>query len=146
METLTFKKHLSETGLMDTIDFTNPFKIMIDCPTGGGKTHYIVNYLRDNDIPFVFLSDTLLLMNQIATDFNVNSYSAKNTANYKSSQLITVYNHINKFWKNKVVVDEAHSLVTDYGFKKGVVDDVLTFVAEAKQVLLLSSTPLTTKV
>lgn len=143
---IKFNEKLESTGFMENLDFSKPFKVMIDAPTGSGKTYYVVNYLKENNIPFVFLTDTLLLMKQISETYGVNSYEASDRQHYDSEQLITVYNHIEKFWKDKVVVvDEAHSLITDYGFKRDVIDNVLTFIGEAKQVILLSGTSLQSK-
>lgn len=139
----TFNQTLTETALMEDIDFSKPFKIMVDAPTGSGKTHYIINYLKDNNIPFVFLVDTLLLMNQISKTYGIDSYSAANRQNYNKSMLVTVYNHIESLYKNRVVIiDEAHSMVADYGYKKSVIDNLLLFGTESKQVILMSGTPL----
>ena len=57
-----FNDFLSETNFMSEIDFQKPFKLMVNSPTGSGKTTYVINYLKENNIPFVFLADTLLLM------------------------------------------------------------------------------------
>jgi hypothetical protein len=142
----TFKKRLSETKFMEDLDFQKPFKISVDAPTSSGKTHYVINYLKQQNIPFVFLVDTLLLMKQISEDYKVSKYSSEFKDNYNDSQLVSVYNHIESLYKDKVVViDEAHSLVTDYGFKTSVIENLLTFAGEARQVILLSGTPVISK-
>ena len=41
----TFKEKLSETRFLDDLDFNEEFKIYVDCPTSGGKSYYILNYL-----------------------------------------------------------------------------------------------------
>ena len=143
MKEFTYTKRLSETKLMESLDFSKPFKVMVSSETGSGKTHYITNYLKDNNIPFVFLADTLLLMKQIAKDYGISTFSAANKDAYYESQLISVYNHIEKLYRGKVVIiDEAHSLVTDYGYRGTVIEDLLTFIGEADQIIMLSGTPL----
>lgn len=141
-----FNDYLSETNFMSEIDFQKPFKLMVNSPTGSGKTTYVINYLKENNIPFVFLADTLLLMKQISKDNNINYYCAENRESYYSKQLISVYNHIDKFYKDKVIIiDEAHSLVNDYFYKKTVIENILAFGDLGDKIIMLSGTPLTSK-
>lgn len=140
---LTFKDWLSQTEVMDKLDFTNPFKVSIDAPTGSGKTTYIIEYLKAKNIPFVFLTDTLLLMKQVAKDNELPTFSSADKSGYNAPQVVSVYNHISKLCKDRVVIiDEAHSMVADYGYKKEVIEDLLAFGDIATQVILLSGTPL----
>ena len=141
-----FDDFLSETNFMSEIDFQKPFKLMVNSPTGSGKTTYVINYLKENNIPFVFLADTLLLMKQISKDNNIDYYCAENRESYYSKQLISVYNHIDKFYKDKVIIiDEAHSLVNDYFYKKTVIENILAFGDLGDKIIMLSGTPLTSK-
>lgn len=141
-----FNDYLAETNFMSEIDFQKPFKLMVNSPTGSGKTTYVINYLKENNIPFVFLADTLLLMKQISKDNNIDYYCAENRESYYSKQLISVYNHIDKFYKDKVIIiDEAHSLVNDYFYKKSVIENILAFGDLGDKIIMLSGTPLTSK-
>ena len=57
----TFKEKLSETRFLDDLDFNEEFKIYVDCPTSGGKSYYILNYLKEREIKAVFVVDTINL-------------------------------------------------------------------------------------
>lgn len=138
-----FNEYLSETKFLDDIDFNKPFRVMVNAPTGGGKTRYVVEELKNRGIPFVFLADTLLLMKQVAESYGISSFSASDKTAYGENQLITVYNHMSKLYEGKVVIiDEAHSLVADFGFKRSVIEDLLGFGEFADRVIMLSGTPL----
>lgn len=51
----TFKEKLSETRFLDDLDFNEEFKIYVDCPTSGGKSYYILNYLKEREIKLFLL-------------------------------------------------------------------------------------------
>ncbi|MDE7073816.1 MAG: hypothetical protein K2O69_02000, partial [Odoribacter sp.] len=54
-----FSERLSETGLLEDLDFNSSFKVSIEWPTGGGKSFYLLDYLIQSGIPFIFATDTL---------------------------------------------------------------------------------------
>ncbi|MFR3330384.1 MAG: hypothetical protein ACLTSL_09535 [Odoribacter splanchnicus] len=139
-----FSKNLSETELLDELDFHSSFKASVECPAGGGKSFYLLDYLKRKNIPFIFATDTLLLGRRLATRHALPFYCAEDRSCYEAEQLITVYQHIPKFIHRDttLILDEAHSLITDYGWKKEVIEQVLTTGFGYKRVILLSGTPL----
>jgi hypothetical protein len=147
MKTLAINSYLSETNLLDSIDFTKPFRVSLDSPTGSGKSTYIINYLKEKQIPFIFLCDTLLLAKQLAKAHNLPYYAADRKETVKEKQIITIYNHINKVYNEEAVliIDEAHSLVSNNNFRSRDIEKVLNFGTLSEKVLLLSGTPLFTK-
>ena len=135
---------LSETKLLDELDFNSSFKVSIECPAGGGKSFYLLDYLKRKNIPFLFTTDTLLLGRRLAARHDLPFYCAEDRTCYEAEQLITVYQHIPKFIHRDttLIIDEAHSLITDYSWKKEAIEQVLTFGCRYKRVILLSGTPL----
>lgn len=144
IKTIYYKHNLSETRLLEGYDFNGSFKLSIDAPTGSGKSYYIIDYMKKNGIPFLFTTDTLLLMKSLASRQGVSYYCASEKESFNESQLITVYQHIPKFINRDMtlVIDEAHSLVSDYGWRKETVENVLTYTQGFKRVIFLSGTPL----
>ena len=139
-----FSQNLSETKLLDELNFNSSFKVSIECPAGGGKSFYLLDYLKRKNIPFLFTTDTLLLGRRLAARHDLPFYCAEDRSCYEAEQLITVYQHIPKFIRRDttLIIDEAHSLVTDYSWKKEAIEQVLTFGCRYKRVILLSGTPL----
>ena len=139
-----FSRNLSETKLLDELDFNSSFKVSIECPAGGGKSFYLLDYLKRKNIPFLFTTDTLLLGRRLAARHDLPFYCAEDRTCYEAEQLITVYQHIPKFIHRDttLIIDEAHSLITDYSWKKEAIEQVLTFGCRYKRVILLSGTPL----
>lgn len=139
-----FKKRLSETKLLDDLDFSSSFRVSIECPTGGGKSYYLLDYMKEHGIPFIFATDTLLLGQCLAARHGLPFYCADCRDSYGSEQLITVYQHIPKFIRRDttLIIDEAHSLVTDYSWKRENIEDVLTAGCGYKRIILLSGTSL----
>lgn len=139
-----FSRNLSETKLLDELDFNSSFKVSIECPAGGGKSYYLLDYLKRKNIPFLFTTDTLLLGRRLAARHDLPFYCAEDRTCYEAEQLITVYQHIPKFIHRDttLIIDEAHSLITDYSWKKEAIEQVLTFGCRYKRVILLSGTPL----
>lgn len=54
-----FSRNLSETKLLDELDFNSSFKVSIECPAGGGKSFYLLDYLKRKNIPFLFTTENL---------------------------------------------------------------------------------------
>ena len=38
-----FSQNLSETKLLDELNFNSSFKVSIECPAGGGKSFYLLD-------------------------------------------------------------------------------------------------------
>ena len=141
---LNYNKHLSETGFLETLDFNARFKISIEAPTGCGKSYYLLDYLKRNNIPFLYATDTLFLMEGLANRHGIPYYCAADRSKEGERQLITVYQHIPKFIRKgmTLIIDESHSLVTDYSWRRETVENTLTAMTGYDRVILLSGTPL----
>ena len=141
---LNYNKHLSETGFLETLDFNTRFKISIEAPTGCGKSYYLLDYLKRNNIPFLYATDTLFLMEGLSSRHEIPYYCAADRSKEEERQLITVYQHIPKFIRKgmTLIIDEAHSLVTDYSWRRETVENTLTAMTGYDRVILLSGTPL----
>lgn len=141
---LNYNKHLSETGFLETLDFNARFKISIEAPTGCGKSYYLLDYLKRNNIPFLYATDTLFLMEGLANRHGIPYYCAADRSKEDERQLITVYQHIPKFIRKgmTLIIDESHSLVTDYSWRRETVENTLTAMTGYDRVILLSGTPL----
>ena len=107
----TFKEKLSETRFLDDLDFNEEFKIYVDCPTSGGKSYYILNYLKEREIKAVFVVDTINLAKQLSAQYQIPYYTADHREDFNSSLIITIQHHIPKFESREtVIIDEAHTL------------------------------------
>lgn len=84
-----FSRNLSETKLLDELDFNSSFKVSIECPAGGGKSFYLLDYLKRKNIPFLFTTDTLLLGRRLAARHDLPFYCAEDRTCYEAEQLIT---------------------------------------------------------
>lgn len=141
---LNYNKHLSETGFLETLDFNTRFKISIEAPTGCGKSYYLLDYLKRNNIPFLYATDTLFLMEGLSNRHGIPYYCASDRSKEEEKQLLTVYQHIPRFIRKgmTLIIDEAHSLVTDYSWRRETVENTLTAMTGYDRIILLSGTPL----
>ena len=140
----TFKEKLSETRFLDDLDFNEEFKIYVDCPTSGGKSYYILNYLKEREIKAVFVVDTINLAKQLSAQYQIPYYTADHREDFNSSLIITIQHHIPKFESREtVIIDEAHTLVTEFGWKREVIEEVMISLEYYKRIIFLSGTPVT---
>ena len=140
----TFKEKLSETRFLDDLDFNEEFKIYVDCPTSGGKSYYILNYLKEREIKAVFVVDTINLAKQLSAQYQIPYYTADHREDFNSSLIITIQHHIPKFESREtVIIDEAHTLVTQIGWKGSTIEEVMTSLEFYKRIIFLSGTPVT---
>jgi hypothetical protein len=146
MKDLKFKKYLSETLVMESLTSKPHFKVSLDCPTGGGKSYYILTYLRDSKIPFTFIAPTTFLADQLSNAYGIACHHSANPAIGNPDQVITVQNHIQKFLGNGIlIIDESHTLVSDYGYRSSTIETNLTYGSCFNRILLLSGTPVLSK-
>ena len=140
----TFKEKLSETRFLDDLDFNEEFKIYVDCPTSGGKSYYILNHLKEREIKAVFVVDTINLAKQLSAQYQIPYYTADHREDFNSSLIITIQHHIPKFESREtVIIDEAHTLVTQIGWKGSTIEEVMTSLEFYKRIIFLSGTPVT---
>lgn len=139
---ITFKKRLSETGFLDELDFNEEFKIYVDCPTSGGKSYYILNYLKEKKEKAVFVVDTINLAKQLSAQHGIPYYTAEHREDINADLIITIQHHIPKFEdRETVIIDEAHTLITEYGWKRNTIEEVMISLEYYKRIIFLSGTP-----
>ena len=140
---ITFKERLSETGFLDELDFSQEFKLYVDCPTSGGKSYYILNYLKEREIKAVFVVDTINLAKQLSAQYQLPYYTAEHREDIDANLIITIQHHIPKFESREtVIIDEAHTLITEYNWKRETIEEVMTSLEYYKRIIFLSGTPL----
>lgn len=140
---ITFKERLSETGFLDELDFSQEFKLYVDCPTSGGKSYYILNYLKEREIKAVFVVDTINLAKQLSAQYQIPYYTAEHREDIDANLIITIQHHIPKFESREtVIIDEAHTLITEYNWKRETIEEVMTSLEYYKRIIFLSGTPL----
>lgn len=139
---ITFKEKLSETRFLDELDFNEEFKIYVDCPTSGGKSYYILNYLKEKKIKAVFVVDTITLAKQLSAQYEIPYYAADHREDIDADLIITIQHHVTKFEsRGTVVIDEAHTLITQIGWKGITIEDVMISLEFYKRIIFLSGTP-----
>lgn len=139
----TFKEKLSETRFLDDLDFNEEFKIYVDCPTSGGKSYYILNHLKEREIKAVFVVDTINLAKQLSAQYQIPYYTAEHREDIDANLIITIQHHIPKFESREtVIIDEAHTLITEYNWKRETIEEVMTSLEYYKRIIFLSGTPL----
>lgn len=140
---ITFKERLSETGFLDELDFSQEFKLYVDCPTSGGKSYYILNYLKEREIKAVFVVDTINLAKQLSAQYQIPYYTADHREDIDANLIITIQHHIPKFESREtVIIDEAHTLITEYNWKRDTIEEVMISLEYYKRIIFLSGTPL----
>jgi hypothetical protein len=127
--------------LADFILFTEyPY---VDCPTSGGKSYYILNYLKEREIKAVFVVDTINLAKQLSAQYQIPYYTAEHREDIDANLIITIQHHIPKFESREtVIIDEAHTLITEYNWKRETIEEVMTSLEYYKRIIFLSGTPL----
>lgn len=130
----------------------------IEAGTGMGKTFGVINFLKEKRVKFVFAVDSVSLATQISNEYGIELYVAatrdeKGNDYFKNKPcIVTVYNHVEAIadlqgsYDRTLIIDEAHGIVTDYGFKGGIIKRMLESAQiDYKNVIMLSGTPVTSK-
>ncbi len=147
---LTVDIYLDEVydDIKNVID--NEGKVILQAPTGGGKTFVAIRLLREmyknnpNGI-YVMACDTIMLATQIATQEKLNNMCGNTSHLYtkplRSGIYVSTYDSIKHFDViNFLIVDEAHQLIASSVFRNTAVN-ILNKVINKTKTLLITATP-----
>ncbi|KAA3436724.1 BT4734/BF3469 family protein [Rufibacter hautae] len=120
--------------------------IFIDAPTGAGKTTLIKRLAKEMQLKTDILMPTTALVEQQTDITGITGKKALTAAQVEADVLACCYNSIAKVQERGsrlLVIDEAHSLVSDYGFKNKTVQDIQRNLARYDYIIYLSGSMLT---
>ena len=136
--------------------FNNHERIFLALPTGGGKTtickQYADYFTQENKTGDVYIvAPTIKLGEQIATDINgqfiyqrQKDFRDKKDIGKQSRIFVCTYDSLPKMLPQKqdvIIIDEAHNLVNQYGFREKALTKLYSYFNEVKKVICLSATP-----
>lgn len=132
---------LSESPLWDNV-LSSGKNVVIDAPPRIGKSFAAIEILKKRKLRFVFVANTIPLAEDLGSSYGLPVFHSNSGVSTEEVQVITIPHHMSKFQnKNAVlVIDEWHSLVTDYNYKRDVIDEVLESFSSFKQVIGLTGT------
>lgn len=110
--------------------------------TNTGKTEACLKAAQESGQRFIFAVDTKILADQLGKKYGLPVYYAGKELPH--GNCITLFNHIPYFKSPDTIlfVDEFHSIIKDYGYKKDLIDNILNEFSNFKQVIGLTGTPL----
>ncbi|SFH39092.1 BT4734/BF3469 family protein [Pontibacter chinhatensis] len=115
--------------------------IYINAPTGAGKTTLVKVLAAELGMKMDIIMPTTALVNQ-QSEIPTMTGSAKLTQELRDAEVIaTTYNSIRKIEVREsqiLVIDEAHSLVSDYAYKRDVIRDIQNYIARYDYIIYLS--------
>ncbi len=120
--------------------------LFIDAPTGAGKTTLIKQLAKELNLKTDILMPTTALVEQQKDIATVTGRKALSFEMLNADVLACCYNSINKIVERNsklLVIDEAHSLVSDYGFKSDAIQDIQRSLNRYEYVIYLSGSILT---
>lgn len=125
-----YKKFIGESDFLSLDD--EKYKYVIVSGTGSGKTSYILEKLKRENRPFIFLVDTIALGLNLSKKFDIPFHYSGNKVHIGYPQVITLYNHLGAFYSEEnldrvVIIDEIHSLITARRYRK---EHILELIAE----------------
>ena len=87
--------------------------------------------------------DTINLAKQLSAQYQIPYYTAEHREDIDANLIITIQHHIPKFESREtVIIDEAHTLITEYNWKRETIEEVMTSLEYYKRIIFLSGTPL----
>jgi len=122
--------------------------IVVDSPTGSGKTTSLIEYLKKKNEKFIFLTPYYLLTRQIEKERNIVGFyeGSQNELTPETKWIVSTWN---QFWKllKKInpeefilVLDEAHNLYTAYDYRLKDIKTIIENLTGFKRVIMLSGT------
>jgi energy-coupling factor transporter ATP-binding protein EcfA2 len=119
--------------------------LFIDAPTGSGKTTLVKALAKDLKLKTDIIMPTTALVEQQADIAHITGRKALTADMVKADILACCYNSINKIQDRQsklLVVDEAHSLVSDYGYKSSTIQDIQRHLDSYEYIIYLSGSML----
>lgn len=137
---LPANQYLSKTIVAELLRKEQNYVVISD--TNTGKTQACLNAAQESGQNFIFAVDSKLLADQLGASYGIPVFYAGKPK--PDSNCITLYNHVELFKDNQTIlfVDEFHSIIKDYGYKKEVIDNMIKQFKNYKQVIGLTGTPI----
>ena len=122
----------------------NNKNILVQAPTGGGKTFSLYQFVKQYNIKTDFIFPTRILTEQ-QSKFDTEIVLGKNKVE-DVERLCCSSTWANLFKLKKrnsklLIIDEAHMLITDYNFKQENIDYIKNAIKNYEYVIYLSGTP-----
>ncbi|WP_224997671.1 BT4734/BF3469 family protein [Cesiribacter sp. SM1] len=136
---LTEQKDLIKSNLLDKRI------LFIDAPTGSGKTTLVKALASELNLKTDIIMPTTALVEQQADISGITGRRALTVDMVKADVLACCYNSINKIQDRQsklLVIDEAHSLVSDYGYKSNTIQDIQRQLNNYEYIIYLSGSML----
>lgn len=120
--------------------------LFIDAPTGAGKTTLIKQLAKELKLKTDILMPTTALVEQQTDIVGITGNKALSAEQVKADVLACCYNSIGKIQDRSsklLVIDEAHSLVSDYGYKHKTIKEMQRHLDRYEYIIYLSGSMLT---
>ena len=133
-------QYLNKLKLFDQI-IESGKRVIVSATPNTGKSRAAIEALNDSDKRFVFVADTIPLAKDLAK-YGLDIHYGAEKRFFDSKAVATIPHHIKDFagTHDILVVDEWHTLVTDYSYKRDVIDDLLDSFDNFDQVIGLTGT------
>lgn len=123
-------------------------KILIQAPTGCGKTYTFINHAKERKGKTVFLVPNVANVKQIAEEYEIPGLygdEVKEGIWEVSSVVVATYDKAGAFLSSNlenllVVLDEAHNLQSQANFRSDAIQRVKKLVEKSKEAVFLSAT------
>ena len=127
---------------VDRGEITASKHVVISARPGTGKSYAALTELQRLSRRFVFVADTKALADDLASDHDLPVFYKGESLPPDDASLITIPHHVPTFRdpSTLLVVDEWHTLITAYGYKRKTINDLLDAFSQFKQVLGLTGT------
>ncbi|PVY42834.1 BT4734/BF3469 family protein [Pontibacter virosus] len=120
--------------------------IFVDAPTGAGKTTLIKQLANELNLKTDILMPTTAMVEQQFDIIGITGSKALSAEQVKANVLACCYNSISKIQDRSskmLVIDEAHSLVSDYGYKHKTIQEIQRQLNRYEYIIYLSGSMLT---
>lgn len=127
---------------MEQRDLSAPKHVVISARPGTGKSYAALTELQRLNRQFVFVADTKALADDLGSDHDLPVFYKGKSHPPDEGSLITIPHHAPTFCDPNtiLVVDEWHTLITAYGYKRKTIDELINTFSRYKQVLGLTGT------
>ena len=155
-EQLRVRKYLDEQRQRFEELFGEHKRLAIQAPTGSGKTTFLMQYAKRNEVRMVLAVPTINLAKQVARQHNAyalhGNYRVQHVQHANEAQVVVcTYDtlpHVPDLWRRILVIDEAHNLINQYGqtyrtvrpFRAEALRKCTHLMGQAARTILLSGT------
>ena len=139
-------QHISDLSLVGDIVHSGR-NVVVQAPPNTGKSYAFINMMKASGRQFVFVADSIPLARDLASSYDLPAYYAGLDEPNPDKPFITILHHVPRFVDSEaiLIVDEWHSLVTQYGFKGDVIDRATRTFKDFAQVVGLTGTEVVEK-